>query len=410
MTSRPRWQDAAEFALAFGATALKKPRIGETSGTGDITPRYTTMGRRQRNIDIGPGYFSSRSRRRIGRRRRPTAKLALTRAIGQGQEVILRWQNTSQTVMGPGKFALGWFQHSTAGFERVPFHFMSLSNNSIGLENSTKGCSAKGMRGCYYKPADGSFAYEPLPVATNTGAIETNNPIWQTEKNTSPVGLIELARQSKSVLHKWSKIKLNLYGTYSVPITYSVYLMTLSEQLDPLLHGDINSIPLGTECSNFLRDVTRPLLYSNLGINAKVTWPKDCRIVKSEKITIQPLSYSDQEAEAFVPGEYSKAPHIHMLNWFIRHDRMREYDWTKNASGGGLAPDLSFNNQGWDVVYSDENMCDCEWGKKLFLVITATSPKLDATPTPDPLYASTETCKLQGSYDVSIRNCFRFFS
>lgn len=407
MTSRPRpWQDAAEFALAFGATSLKRGRIGESSAVGDITPRYTSMGRRQRTRDIGPGTFSSRSRRRIGRRRRPTAKLALTRAVGQGQEVIMRWQNTSQTVLGPGRFHLGW--NSDGNFERMPVHFMSLTSNAVGLENSIKGCSAKGMRFTYYRPGDGNFQYRWLPCSRYDGTMEDTGA-WQVEKNTSPLGLSNLADQAKNCLHKWTKIKLNLYGTYSVPITYSIYLMTMPEALDPLQFGDMTAISVGAECCNFLRDLTRPLLYSNVGLNAKPTWPKDVRIVKSEKITIQPLSYSDQQAEEFVPATYSKAPHIHMLNWFIRHDRIREYDWSKNASGAGLTPDLSFNNQGWDVVSGDDNLCDCEWGKKLYLFITATAPSVIPLPATDPDYATTTTCQLQGSYDISVRNCFRFF-
>lgn len=356
---------------------------------------------RRRQMNIGPGSFSSRSRRRIGRKRRASARVALNRVIGTGGENIYRWQNTSQTVLGPGKLNIGW--NTDGAYQLLPVHFMSLTTVPDAPENVGKGCRNQGMHTVYYKPDDGSMYFRALPCSSPNGTLLSSGN-WAIEKQSHMVD----PQSFSSAFHKWTSIKLNLYGTYSVPITYSVYLCTMKESLDPLAFSSSGPIALGSECCNFLRDLTRPLLYSNVGLNAKQEWPRDVRVIKSQKITIQPLSYSDQQAEEFVPETYSKAPHIHMLKWFIRHDRMREYGWSKTP-GDALAPDLSFNNQGWDQHYTEDNYCDVEWGKRVFLILTATAPNLRAIPTPDAPYATTTTCQLHGSYDVCVRNCYRLF-
>lgn len=354
--------------------------------------------------NMSTGMQVSRVRRRTGRKKRRTGDQAFRAFQGCGSDIIYRWQQTSREYMGPGRVYIG-LSSVDATYDRLPIHFMCLTTApDAGSEVAAKG-NFKNYSQCRiaYNKLTGAFQWAPeVNSVQYNGVIAANNQ-WQLE--TEPVALAE---NPKSVFHKWTDIKLNLYGTYTVPIHYTVTLCQLPEQLDPLATTPYTNMAEGSEVANMFKDWTRDLCHSTMGVNSgHTTWRKDVRIIKQYKCTIQPLSYSDQAAEAGLTTDYSSAPHIKELRWFIRHDRFRNYRWSRDATT--VLENRDFNEQGWDQLYPSLAHCDVEWGKKVFLFIQASAPSRNSV---DSLFnegaQALVNARQFGSYDLMVRNSFTF--
>lgn len=335
------------------------------------------------------------------RRKVTFGKRSKGRGLDTLRSTVQRWQATSQSYLGPGRYRLASWKTDPITYA-VPVHFMSLTNLGVshGLSHPSKGCfSAVGM--CRFSmDASGNFGWAPLACQDNAGGY--SDATWKTEQDELP-GDVTSARR---IYHDWTDIRLNLYGTFSVPITYTVYVMQMKEQLDPFQYG--SGPPyfphgFGGECANMLKDMTRSLLCNSVNTNGRIDWYKDVRILRKERVTLQPLAYSDQVAE--LSGEnVAHTPNIHELRMFIKHNRYRDYKWSENSSDTTYAVDLNVNQ--WDVNQPTANMCDVEWGKRVFLFITASCPQVGAQS--EILEATSGTARTEGSYDVNIRNKFRF--
>jgi len=345
------------------------------------------------------GATVSRKHRRTGRKRRVSLAQLNSRLIGSGSEFIYRWQNTTATYVGPGRLQIGWTRTIDGLIDNLPIHFMSLTNltHHSANANVAKGCVTQGMHRTGYYTTTKDVVCNPLPNQTNQG-VANNDGLWQQDLNSAIPNTF-----NARVFHKWTDIKLNLYGTYSVPIHYHVFLCQMPEQLDPFSVAPGSFHVYGSEFANMIRDISGGLLYSSVGGNSYKKWPSDVRIVKQHRVTIQPLTYSDQAAErGLEPTLTSDAPHIHELRWFVRHDRHRDYHWSENT--GDMISQNNYATAGWDINNPKQTMSDCEWGKKLFLFITATAPGSTVAGSEFP---SGNDVRIHGSYDVNVRNCFR---
>lgn len=352
---------------------------------------------------IMSGAFVRRVKRRTGRVKRWSANRCKAAIIGAGNEVIYRHQGTTPTYIGPGYYNLGFNDSATPGLHYVPVHFMSLTSMLNGQFDLAKGVQATCMKQVYYDNATGLYAYSDMFNQEPNGSSSVNNQ-WKTELSNLTTNTVS------SVFHKYTDIKINLYGSYTVPVWFNVFICTMKEQIDPLKTAPNTYYAADSETNNMFRDMMRPLTYSTVGHNSYIKFPADMRVIKSHRVCVQPLGYSDQEAEKNLDGDvrYSKSPNIHELRWFIRHDRYRDYKWTQGIYDS-LLNNNDLNAPQWDVVTPRIPMCDVEWGKKLFLFITASAPTRGlATTTPYRQDAS-HTIQ-QGSYDICVRNCFRQFS
>jgi len=235
-------------------------------------------------------------------------------------------------------------------------------------------------------------------MAIPGGSLTTNQ--WSEEMRPGTFS----STSSYDIFHNWSQIKLNLYGTRSIPITYNVWLCQMDEQVDPTSFLPNATINLGSECNNMLRDMARPLLHNTVAENPNVTFRKNMKVLKRTRVTIEPLSYSDQAAQITLPssGVQSTSPHIHEIRWFVRHNRFRNYYWSKDTDQ--VIEDINYDNGGWDRYLQYSPNCDVEWGKKVFLFVTATS----ATPVNIANWpnADNNSAQSQGSLDICVRNSF----
>lgn len=343
---------------------------------------------------------TARQRRRIGRRIRRSDKIATS-----GYKYhIQRWQASSPSYLGPGLYKIGTFQDSP-GYTILPIHFMSLTNVGIlGNANSAKGCfNDIGMNYFFRNDSTNEFSYASLVSQTNNGALAGTQ--WRVEQS-EVYGELGFARR---VFHDWTDIRLNLYGTFSVPITYTVYVMTMKEQLDPNQFPPLGTIPQHVELGNMVKDITRQCTGNSVASNGRTDWPRDVRILKKQVVTLQPLNYSDQAAQVLDLGSAlpSHTPNVHELRLFVSHRRFRDYKWSENNVDDTTNNVLDSN--GWDINAPQNLMCDVEWGKRVFLFVTATCPQVSPyVPGPDQLLANADSARVMGSYDINVRNKFRF--
>lgn len=382
----------------FGAGALAAYNIYNQSRS----RTRTITRRRKKSFTMNQGTFVSHARLRTGRKRQRTANKCFRSLVSNGDTVITRWQQTSATYLGPGKVFIGWGLID-ANLDRLPIHFISLTSNPKFLDSPAKGCF-KGNSMCrvYYNKTTGDYAWASDVFSQDYTGATAATASWQYERDDSGLGGSPLANRC---FHKWTDIRLNLYGTYSVPINYEVLVCTMTEENDPLQFLQGVAIPEGASCNNMFKDMTRELLNDTVSVNtSRQQWRKNMRIIKSFKCTIQPLSQSDQ---VDVPNAAvtSKAPHIKEIKWFIRHDRFRDYKWSR--LGTQTTEDRDFTNGGWDYSAPTQPLADVEWGARVFLIIKASCPTRLAS---DPLYCEPSTlANVNGSYDLSIRNSFAQF-
>lgn len=364
--------------------------------------RTNTTRRRKRRSDmdnIGATTYSRR-RHRIGRRRRRSSRAVFNSLIGGGDHIVYRWQQLSSNILGPGRIPLGWSVGGNEFNEWLPFNFMSLTQN-LGTPHSAKGCWDSGMKKIWYESSGSNnyFNVVSYPPQDHTGATASGYNNWFIEQS---VGTSESGRK---IYHSWTDVRLNLYGTLGVPITYNVYVMQFPMALDPQMSG--LSWTQGTELYNMVKDMTRPLLGNPLNMNGRTDWPKDVRMLRKYSYTIQPLGYSDQAA---IPstGTGIYTGHVKQVKLFLRHDRVRDYNWSENSTDTDY--DKTLSNLGWDVNAVDysTHMSDVEHGKRIYLVITATSPIKETTQRASFVDTDYSWGSRQGSYDICVRNKFVF--
>lgn len=368
-------------------------------------PPAMRMAGRKRGRDGEVKSFAFQARSGMTQRRKRRMGRKLKRPDPNLRYYIARWQNTSDSFTGPGRLRLGtWMPTGTELC--MPVTFMSLTNCAdLGDSHTGKGCNADvGLCRLYKKTSDGSYYWWPETCQPATGNLLGYDTYWKIEQTElEPPGQTNI----RSIYHDWTDIRLNLYGTFSVPITYNVYIMQMPKELDPFSYtrGIANSAVAGTELYNFYKDVTRNLQGNSVNFNGRQDWPKDVRILRHDRVVLQPLSYSDQVAEKD-GNNSSHTPNVHEYRLFIRHGRYRDYKWTENADD--TIENEAFQLNQWDVNQPEKTMCDVEWGRRVVMFITCTCPDVGEPSPAGSSLADAVTARTQGSFDINVRNKFRF--
>lgn len=378
--------------VASGIGAAARIGMGMYSAYSNLNVTRRRQGVEDENVG---GTTYTRRRHRVGRRKRRSSRAVFNSFIGSGQHIVLRWQQLSDSILGPGRIPLGWCVGGGANTEWLPIHFMSLTQGQ-GIKHEAKGCRDDGMKKIWFdSSATNSFFYNNYPSQESSGNTGAGTA-WRIEN------IIGSFEAGKSIYHAWTDIRLNLYGTRCVPITYTVYVMQVPESLDPQM---VSQYSAGTEIYNMIKDMTRPLVGNPLNMNGRVDWPKDVRIMRKYNYTIQPLGYSDQASIA-ASGSGASNGHVRQVKLFLRHDRMRDYNWSENKTE--TVYDNGLSTLGWDEnqVPASSAMSDVETGKRLYLFITATSPMKESTERNGFVDTDLNWAVRQGSYDILVRNKF----
>lgn len=127
----------------------------------------------------------------------------------------------------------------------------------------------------------------------------------------------------RKMLHHWSHIKLNLYGCRKRATRFVVDLVMVKNENADFLRASSQNV----EKQKLFDYLTRPFMFSNL--NAGDPQSKNLiKIVKSYEVIIAPSSGDDYG------GTAAAVPHMQTVNWFIKHERIRAYDWLRGQPPG----------------------------------------------------------------------------
>lgn len=354
------------------------------------------------------GVRFSREQHRFGRRRRRN-RIRLDDLFRGYAQLRTRWQLTSPTLIGPGRIPLSYGLDTTtsATFETLPIHMISLSNNVQGLPSTAKGAHQRGLFRFVRDTATGQCGWNWFDSQNEVGVNSyTGDGKWAFEE-----GQTAFLPSVSKLFHKWTEVRLNLYGAKYLPLTYTISFVTMPKAYDP---QQIDSwVPLSTnlyneynEFNRWLTDLSRGLISNPINvIGTKPHWKDNVRIIKQYKVNMAPLSYSNAADETTAPVHVGN---VKQFKTFIRHDRWRDYNWADTDTNVDAELDLS--DLGWDKVDQEVQLCDCEWGKRVYMIVSCTTgPRVDKTSysvyshLPDQYTTMPE---YEGTYDCLIRNEF----
>lgn len=382
---------------------------------------------------MGDDINFSRSTARLGRVKKRTASQMFKAEIGAMDEQVWRWQRVSDNLLGPGATGISFGQNpaqadpDAAGTFVLPFHVMSLTHNPSFGEIPLLGMVKCGMnRFVIRKPM--------VPIETFQGHLglqrlipqmETGNysslPGWQIEKGVS-------SGANSQVFHKWTDIRLNLYGSRLYPLDYTITVVTgLPVEMQFLEHHPVsetvNSAPgpgdfpisdVGPLQQMIVDKVRKFITNPIVGSNTEKHYKGKYKTLYSKKVHVPCLSYGDGAAEA---SSTINATNVRSETIFLRHDRYRNYKWYTNAAY--IEENDNVDGVGWTqtdngAVGSIDGYCDVDREKRVFLILTCSCPTpiLDATNNVAGPEFSAEVPQdaarlYDGSYDIVVRNCFR---
>jgi len=402
------------------------PRGNKRDIEGNIKPQKLDFGE---VVAMSDNINFSRSSVTIGSTKKRTAKQLFKAQLGAMKEVIYRWQNCSNSLLGPGALPISFGRNhpgpasDNQGAQNylLPFHIMSLTTHPEFANDTALGCHDKGMARVVYRAPPSAFAgdigYNWLSCETQAGTVSLEN--WKLEKGTTPA-------LTDDVFHKWTEVRLNLYGAVNYPLTYRVQVLTgMPREMQLFEHSivsaTVNSAPLASDfplknlspLNEMIIDRVRPMLTNPIkGSNSNDTYVGKYKVLMDKKYSVPCLAYGDANA---IGTSSVKSTNVKNVNIFLRHDRYRNYSWHARATDE--IKNYELNSNAWTATDISSTaltslLSDVDREERVFLVITCNAPSLvasaskyDITTTPD--VAQEAALSIEGSYDIVVRNCFR---
>lgn len=381
------------------------------------------------NIKMSGAVEHVRLTSKVGRKRKRSATELFNNEIGRMEEHRIRWQNVSPSMVGPGArvitYGKGVNMPASTTLNRVlPIHFMSLTTFPGSYASTTPEALAVGARNVgmnrlvYRAPVSGfqgQFGYQSYQNQISTGGLGAV-PTWHYEQGLASTNIADRA------FHKWTDIRLNLYGALHYPMKYEVMLVTGMDedmallQLPPVTDGTtaadfpiVDDTPLG----DFCRDMTRDLIGNPIIGHTSNRFDKGkYKVIYKKKVYVEPLA----NADAAIADVHTT--NVKNLNIFIRHDRFRNYAWRKPAAD--TAYHDNFDEPGWDrtdIASSSlvSAFAEVDYMERVFLFIKCNSPLLAesddylvTSPVVEvPILDQSTQLPAQGSYDIVVRQSFR---
>lgn len=407
--SKRKWGDMMGVNLGFN------PRFS-------YNPTYTTT-RTYAGGGAAGGVKFSKEQHKVGRRRRKE-RIRMYDLMQSMHKLRVRWQLMSGTLTGPGRIPIGYggYSGTDLDFHSMPIHLMSLTQNSLNptlggsFVNGNKGAYAHGLYKVVRSPGDGTCGLVHYVSNTHEG-INNYSPegYWQVEAESALAGGYA-GTDSGSHFHKWSEVRMNLYGAKHIPLTYTISVVQVPKEFDPFQHPPsqvtalippVGNQPEFSEFSRWIEDISRSIISNPLNITGtRKEYKTNIRVLKQYKINIQPLSYTNAAAEGTAAV---KVGNVREFKMFMRHDRWRNYCWAETDAT--VDQDRNFADLGWDVKVSDNPVTEVKWGGRLLMMITCTTGGIrdgqqNDVRTHNPVQL-TDIPEDYGSYDIIVRNEFR---
>jgi hypothetical protein len=368
-----------------------------------------------------------RSKTTLGRTRKRSANEIFSASLGSMHETVFRWQNCSKTLLGPGSNIIGFGLNpaDTQGNLKqvVPIHMMSLTSHPGFPVNTTLGCHNRGMARFVHVPSGAAvnrFGYQWLSSSDPVGTF--SNGVWSVEDGGT------LLLNTDKTFHKWTDIRLNLYGSTLYPLKYRVRVFKgMPEEMQFMefaswVGGITNNVtlpdvPITTETplNEFLKDQIRPIVSNPiLGSNSDQSYRGKFKVVSDKTYMIPCMSYGNAASEGF---SGINATNVRTVNMFIRHDKFRDYAWRSKDTDKEVNPDLGgigYTKTNTSLSAADSLLCDVDREERMFLCITCNAPSLVSNALytvrnepPVVVSDTSNTFQTEGTYDIVVRNCFR---
>jgi len=359
---------------------------------------------------------------RIGRKKRRTAAELFNAEIGRMTEVVYRWQQVSESLLGPGENILAYGLDGTVPGQTgyvVPIMVASLTNNILFPDSQSFGCQRRGLHRLTYNSSTKNFGYQYMRSQDDNGAFTTSE--WLPETG---AGRALTAPISSRVFHKWTEIRLNLYGSAYYPLTYEVMVVTGMETDMSVFDFAAGGQPIfqTTNLNAFLRDQTKDYIGNPIvgSVLDRQDFKDKFKVIRRQIVKVDPLSYSDGAAQPDIAaGQGVDASNVKNINMFIRHDRFREYGWTPISNDQDLQNTLDgtgYDKQDTSTSALTSGYADVDRSERVYLFIKCTAPRIltseqfETEPAEAPVaqLSSSAIPAFSGSYDIVMRNCFRY--
>jgi len=359
-----------------------------SSYTGRSRTVTQTKTKTQKNPTMYGAPFMTR-RSRWGRYKKLTTRSVNRKVEANEEDLILRWQAVSRFGFGPGYQSI---MTCNIGDILQPLHIFDLTqfehNGVIG--NKLFG----GMHNMSTQFGTGHNLFYPIARAQDVAGDPQIGPFYTSfpELGNIPAG----SPPVENATLKWVDLRMNLYGSYQVPIKFKVSIVQFHDEQSVPGFGDTTPRAM----SQF-ESMYKSFKYSNLLTNV-VQQGKSFRIIKSWNYTIQPLPKSD--AAEILDENVLPSPNMAEVKAFIKLDRYCDYAWHDDPVPVHLTADKPSTDQ-FQVVDS-EIRGSVYPVKRLFLIIQAFSAaetgrnQLQVGP-------SGLDTKWGGSYDIILRRKFK---
>lgn len=371
------------------AAARKRRRVAPAPGA--LKRKVAMLPRYRRRVPLRSRTLTNTRRRRVTDHisSENTSRSLTTRGKGYNVGRMLnsimdiqyyRVQGLSQYDTEYGFHPLSNRLQSGTGIVYLPVHAWDLTSIPNQVSDATANPTVGVVLTRSSVSADADAGYITLASQNSAGA-SVSSCTWGAENTVSGASGLSIPYPMRKGYHCWSHIKINLYGVRKRATRFVVQLVMIKNRsCDFFLAADTNR-----EKKKLYDYFSRPFMYNNLNNSDPLT-ARYIKVVKRYAVTVDPISLMDYGADA-------ATPHIHTLNWFIKHDRIRRYDWSPGSDPGA----------GTNAAYDAEN--DIVTNRivpeqRLYLMIHALSP--EATTVTDNFQGPDET--KEPSYDIVIRN------
>lgn len=303
------------------------------------------------------------------------------------EPVWWRFQNVSQYDTSVGALCIAQRFNSTTGLRYPPCHVYDITCAPNVVDDALTPV-APGL--ALTQTVPGVCSFTTLPGQSANGTASGGN--WEIENSgqNPGTGANQPEVPHRKGIHEHTTVQLNLYGVRKRATKWLVELMMVKDEFADFISADGNN----TQKKKLYDYLCRPFIYSNL-LSAEPQTAGMVKVLKRYTVTIAPTTTDEYG------GQAAAVPHMQTLRWYIKHNRLRRFDWQREAPAVGLTPSAA-----WDQQSGATDSTRIYPTKRVYLVLRAMSPEAVTSTTVTPAVVADPIS--EPSYDIVLRNKWQF--
>lgn len=288
---------------------------------------------------------------------------------------IYRFQNITNFDTDLGGLSIRNYRNGLTGEIQTPIHVYDIS----AFPNDSQ--QQSGYQFGWADTSAGAAMTRTALLGQNNAGSLTGSGNYFSEKNaTSTFPAVQNA------YHNWTDIRFNFYGPRKRTTYFEVMFIVIKSQFADLLYGAVSN----PSAKLLLQYLERPLIYSNLQTDVGGNAPDMFKVVKRFRYYVSASQTTDVDTSV---GKIKEA------KIFMRHDRMRHFDWQHNdLLNDDILP--HGDDDGKDFVRDDDVHNMPSYDKRMFMVVRAFAPERSTDDDP--------AANRDPTYDVIIRNSWSY--